>query len=164
LSDQPNAYAALASTLLERWSANYNDAVSERKATSAQGPTDAVAELGAGAWLALQSGSLAALQALDSMAVLTGRQNEPYVVRSGPFSTSLAGAALTLDGPLANGLGSDALPAAAVSLEPSVLPPGETEFRLRADAAGRRGATYTGTVTASTARGEEHVVVWIVVA
>ena len=153
-ADAVRGYAELASSLLERWS--------PRHAGVDDGVVEPVSDLGARASSATEAGFLAALQTLDSVAVLAGRQHEPYIIESEPFSTSLAGATLVMSGPLTNGHGSDELPVDAIMAEPRTLGEAETEFRLRADAAGRRGATYLGTVLASTLDATESVAVWIV--
>jgi hypothetical protein len=151
-------YAEVASFLLERWSARDNDGPPGGSDARAENPAEVAARVS----LSTASGLLA-LQALDSLAIVTGRQHEAYIVESEWFSTSLEGATLTVSGPLVNALGSDALPVEAIRVEPPALDPSATEFRLRADASGRRGATYLGTVTASVPGATEPVTVWIVV-
>jgi len=111
----------------------------------------------------MRASFLAALGTLDSMALLAGSQHAPYIIDSEEFSTGIAGARLTVAGPLLDGHRTDELPAEAILLEPRKLGAVQTTFRLRADAAGRRGATYIGTVLASGPDASELVTVWIVV-
>lgn len=162
LADVVQNYAGLASSLLDRWSAHASNVAAKLDA-GRYTAADAMADFATSASLATESGFLLASEAVDSVAILTGRQHEPHVVESDTFSTTLAGATLALAGPLANGHGSDALPVTAIRIEPPKLDPAATDFRLRADATGHRGATYVGRVMASTPGGSEPVIVWIVV-
>lgn len=153
-----NGYAELTRALLALWSAREGDGPTDRVGMGADEPASVAAHVA----LSTASGLLA-LQTLDSLSIFTGRQHEPYIVDSEPFDTSLAGAMLTVAAPLVNGLGSDALPVDAIRLVPHNLAPSATGFRLRADAAGRRGGTYCGTVTASRGHASENVTVWLVI-
>jgi hypothetical protein len=155
-ADVVKGYADAASSLLERWSRHHST-------VDGPGVDDPARDHRARASNAKETGFLAALQMLDSVAVLTGRQYEPYIIDSETFSTSLTAATLVVTGPLTNGHASDELPVESVRVEPRRLGPAETEFRLRADAACRRGGTYLGTVLASTSDATESVAVWIVV-
>jgi hypothetical protein len=155
-------YSALASSLLEHWSEHASSVASKLDEGTYDADT-AAADLAVTATLAAESGLRLAFGALDALATLTGRQCEPHVVRSDAFDTKLSGATLELVGPLVNGLGSDSLPASVIQIEPSVLDPLETEFRLRTDATGRRAGAYAGAVEASTAGQSESVPVWIIV-
>lgn len=162
LVDVVHGYAALASSLLERWSAHAT-AVASRIDAGTYDAESAAADLATSAALATESGFLLASEALDAAAILTGRQYEPHIVRSQTFSTSLAGGKLALAGPLTNGFGSDALPVSVVTVEPAQLGGNQTDFSLSADATGHRGATYVGVVEASRSGTVESVTVWIVV-
>src|SRR5215207_9152600 len=156
-----DGYNRLAASLLERWSAHAS-MVATKLDAGGYDADDAAADLAATASLATESGFLLASEALDAAAILTGRQDEPHIVDSEVFSTSLAGAKLRLAGPLVSGHGS-ALPAAVVSVKPPELEPTEADFSLRADATGHRAGTYVGSVVASRGDAVESVTVLIVV-
>ncbi len=141
-------YGALGAFLIERWS-DHASAVAAKLDARDYGADCAVADLAKCAYLATESGFLLASEAFDSAAMLTGCRHERNIVHSGPLFTSLKGATLTLAGPLTTPQG-DMLPLSRTWLEPPALGPGETEFKLRADATGCRGAAYTGFVDAST--------------
>jgi hypothetical protein len=165
--DAVQSYAKLTSSLLERWSAH-----ASRVASNVEAPdydaASAAADLIACASLATESGFLLAVQALEAVATLGGLQDGQNIVESPPF-TAPNGAALKLAGPLVESPGLDELPVSVVSIQPPQLAPTESEFTLRANAAGHRGATYVGTVEASTgaanvaAAAPVQVTVWITV-
>src|SRR5439155_12409379 len=100
----------------------------------------AVADLAACATLATESGLLLASEALDALAVLTGRQYAPLIVDSDPFSSPLKGATLEVDGPLVDGFGVG-LPVSVINVIPHTLAPDATEFSLRANATGYPAGT-----------------------
>jgi hypothetical protein len=154
-------YAELTSSLLVRWS-DHASKVATKLDAGSYDADDAAADLAACAMLAADSGFLLASEALDAVAVLTGRQGKQHMVVSRPFSTSLAGATLELAGPLVNGFG-EKLPADVIVLQPPALKAKETEFRLRADASGRPGGAYRGAVKASLGAKVELVAVRIIV-
>ena len=154
-SEAASGYAGFASSLLKHWRPR-DSSVDERAEKRPRG------EVRTGASNAFELGLLAAMKTLDVVAVLTGRQHEAHIVESEVFSTSLAGATLAVGAPLISGHGSE-LPADAITLEPRVLSAASTNFRLRADATGRHGATYLGSVVASRSDATESVGVWIIV-
>jgi hypothetical protein len=162
-SDAVRSYAKLTSSLLERWSAHASQVAANVEAPGYDADS-AAADLAACASLATESGFLLAAQALEAVATLGGFQDGQNIVESQPF-TAPNGAALTLAGPLVESPGLDELPVSVVSIQPPQLAPTESEFTLRANAAGHRGATYVGTVEASTdaAAAPVNVTVWITV-
>ena len=166
-SDAVRSYAKLTSSLLERWSAHASQVASNVEAPDYD-VDSAAGDLAACASLATEGGFLLAAQALEAVATLGGFQGEQTIVESQPF-TAPAGASLKLAGPLVKGPGLDELPVSVVHIQPPQLAPTETKFTLRANAAGHRGATYVGTVEASTgaavaaAAAPAPVTVWITV-
>lgn len=161
LTDVVQGYAELASSLLRRWT-DHASMVASKLDAGSYDADGAVADLATTASLATESGFLLATEALDAVAVLTGRQGKPHKVVSTPFSTSLPGAALELAGPLVSGFGSR-LPVDVISVEPRQLGPKATDFRLRANASGHRSGTYVGSVKASAAGEVEQVTIRIIV-
>jgi len=155
-------YTELTSSLLDEW-ADHAAKVASKLDSDTYDADDAAADLATACSLATESWARLTSEALDALAELTGRQGEPYVVDSETFSTTLAGGALALEGPLVNGLGG-ILPAAVVSVRPPALADADTRFSLRADATACQGGTYVGTVVASKAAITERVSVWISVA
>jgi hypothetical protein len=163
VSDVVQGYTSLASSLLERWNALAAKSASKVD-TGTYDATSAAEDLSASVSLAAEGAGLWAAQMFDAAATLAGVEPQANKVESDTFKTSLAGAALELTGPLLKGPGLEALPADAVTIDPAQLAAGATDFVLRADASGYRGATYAGTVKASTAAGAtETVTVWITV-
>jgi hypothetical protein len=154
-------YAELTSSLLVRWS-DHASKVAAKLDTGKYRADDAAADLAACAVLAADSAFLLASEAMDAVAVLTGRQGEPHDVESQPFSTSLPGATLELTGPLVNGFRFK-LPVLVIDLRPPALAPKETEFRLGADASGCPGGTYRGQVKATAGGKDEMVDVRVVI-
>ena len=154
-------YSELASSLLERWS-DHASKVATKLDAGSYDADEAAADLAACARLAADSGFLLASEALDAVAVLTGRQGEPHLVESVTFSTTLPGAELELTGQLVNGFGLT-LPVHVVELRPPSLAAKATTFSLRADASGRPGGTYRGQVKASAGAKAETVDVRIIV-
>ncbi len=148
VSNVMQSYTELTSTLLQRWSAHASEVAANVEAPDYDAGS-AAADLAACASLATESGLLLAAQALEGLATLGGFEGEENDVTSQPFQAP-AGSTLALAGPLVKGPGMDALPVSAVTIQPSQLGPSQTEFTLRANAAGHRGATYVGTVEAST--------------
>ncbi len=154
-------YAALASSLLERWSAIASKAAAKVDAgeyTAASAAEDLTSSMS----LATEGGLLWAAETLEACAGTGGLQGAPRVVTSRAFRAP-AGAALKLAGPLVKGPMLDSLPVSAVSIRPPKLGATETEFTLHADPTGHCGATYVGTVNATTDAGTVPVRVWIVV-
>src|SRR5271167_5026174 len=147
-SDVMNSYTALASSLVQRWSA-HTSAVAANVEADDYDADKVAADLAACASLATESVLLLAARALDPFGVLSVGAGEPNIVESQPFEAP-AGSALKLAGPLLDGLGRDELPVGLVSIQPPQLAAGgKGIFTLRADATGHRGATYVGTVEAS---------------
>jgi len=148
VGDVVQGYATLASSLLERWSTHASEVASRVEAPDYDADS-AAADLAACASLATESGLRLAAEAFDALATLGCFQGDRNIVTSQPFEAP-AGAMLKLAGPLVDSLGLDALPVNVVSIQPPQLAPAQTEFTLRADATGHRGATYLGTVQATT--------------
>jgi len=160
-SDILEGYTNLASSLLERWS----ELASKAAARADAGTYDAASaaeDFLAGTVLASEAAWQWAEQCYRTIAIVTGQGNQADMVVSQQFSAP-AGAALELAGPLVKGPGMDQLPASAVSIVPAQLGADETDFVLRADATGHRGATYVGKVNATTDAEPTPVTVWITV-
>jgi hypothetical protein len=145
VSDAVDGYALLGKSLVERWNAHAS-AVAARLDAGTYDADHAVADLAKCVVLAYESGFLLASEALDAVAVLSARRG-PVIRYSYPFQSPVAGAALSLAGPLTNILASDTL--TIVTIDPAQLGPDDTKFRLRANATGRRAGLYTGAVQAS---------------
>jgi hypothetical protein len=163
LSDVAKGYAGLAETLRERWCAHISKLSSAVEAED-YGVVEARRDLAGCAFLVAESWFLVAAEAVDAYATLTGRQDEPYVVDSEEFESTLPGAALALEGPLAGGY-QDVLPVDRVTIVPVQLDLGATTFRLRVNATDRGGDMYIGRVIA-TAPGvdPQPIDVWIQIA
>ena len=162
LAEVVQGYSELASFLLKRWT-EHASKVAERLDGGSYDADSAAADLAKCASLTVESGFLFASEALDAAAILSGGQRQPHLVHSVGFTSPLPGAALSLEGPLDNTLGTDHLPAAVVTISPLQLAAGATDFSLHADATGHDGGTFWGTVraTAGAAQGQVHV--WITV-
>lgn len=154
-------YSALASSLLERWG-ELASGTAAKLQDGGYDMTSMAEDMTAGASLATEGGLLWMAQTLEALTALYGLQAGPNVVTSQTFHAP-AGATLTLAGPLVKGPQLDELPVGVVSIEPSRLGPTETEFTLRADGSGHRGATYVGQVNATTGAGTTQVTVWVTV-
>src|SRR6266498_6075528 len=162
LEDVVHGYTTLAEDLVERWS-EHASTVATKLDAGTYDADSAVADLAACATLATESGLLLASEALDALAVATGRQYAPVIVDSDPFWSPLKGATLTLNGPLVDGFGVR-LPVNVINVIPPKLDPEATEFSLRANATGYPGGTYVGKVVASKPGSEDQkVTVWITV-
>jgi hypothetical protein len=165
ISDVVDGYAALASSMFERWSA-LASSTARRFDAGEYDAASATDDLAAGAALAAEGGALWVAESLEALAGLCGCDSScgAEIVTSQPFQAPYEGASLKLTGPLTRGPGlPDELPVSVVSIEPSRLRPTETEFRLRANATGHRGGTYVGRVLASIPGGSTLVIVWIAV-
>src|SRR5271165_123206 len=166
-SDVVQSYAKLTSSLLERWTAHASQVASNVEARDYDAAS-AAEDLAAWASLATESGLLMLAKALEVAATLGGFQDDQNIVESPPFEAP-QGATLKLAGRLVMRGGLDELPANVISIHPPKLGPDATEFTLRANATGHRGATYLGIVKASTdatavaAASAEEVTVWITV-
>ncbi|HWW89720.1 MAG TPA: hypothetical protein VNY35_02940 [Solirubrobacteraceae bacterium] len=158
-SDVMQGYATLASSLLGRWGAHASEVASKVDAPEYDAAR-AVEDVTACASLATEGGLLLAAEALEAFATLAGVACEGNIETSQRFHAP-AGAALTLTGPLVKGPGLASIPASAITIKPSQLAPTDTEFTLLVDTTGRRGATYYGTVEASTAAGTPPVTIWV---
>jgi hypothetical protein len=141
-------YYALASSMLERWSA-YASEVASNLDTPGYDAAGAAADLAACASLATENGCQLAAQALEAVAILSGCGYDQNVVET-PYFEAPPGAVLKLAGALVLGSGLDALPVSVVTIQPSRLAPGENAFILIANATGHSGGTYIGTVEATT--------------
>src|SRR4051812_31158192 len=163
LSDVVEGYNRLGSWLVERWSAQASEVAAKLDA-GGYDAKKAADDMASTASLAAETGFLLVSEALDAVAVLSGRQTLPHIVCSDWFACSLPGATLSVDGPLRDVLQSDTLHPSVVTFEPPSLGPTETQFRLRADASGHHAGTYLGRVLASTpGAADETVQVWITV-
>lgn len=164
LSDVVEGYARLGSWLVDRWSAQASK-VAHKLDGGGYDAQSGAEDLASAASLTAETGFLLISEALDAIAVLSGRQGAPHIVYSDWFSSSLPGATLSVPGALTDVLQSDKLHPSVVTVEPPSLGPGDTQFRLRADASGHRAGTYVGTVLASKSGAvDESVQVWITVA
>jgi hypothetical protein len=159
VGDVVQGYATLASSLLTRWSAHATEVASKVDAAEYDAAC-AAEDLTTCASLATEGGFLLAAEALEAVATLAGCGCEGNIETSQPFHAP-AGAALTLTGPLVKGQGLASIPVSAVTIQPSQLAPTDTEFTLRVDTTGARGATYYGTVAAATVAGTPPVTVWV---
>jgi hypothetical protein len=159
-SDVLQSYGAVASSLLDRWSALANRSVSRLDAGSFDAGS-AVEDTVAGAALATEAAWLWTGWWWESLANLCGLEGQPNIAESQPFHAP-EGARLELAGPLVKGPGLAKLPV-AVSIEPTQLEPEDTKFILRVDGTGCRGGTYVGKVKATTEEGPKEVFVWITV-
>jgi hypothetical protein len=162
VSDVVRGYTTLASSLLERWSALASKAASKVDA-GAYDATSAAEDAVAGATLATEAAGLWAAWTGEAFAKLAGLERGPNIAKSQPFHSPAAGAKLELVGPLTKGPGLAQLPLSAVSIQPPQLGSEDTEFRLRGDGSGHRGATYVGKVNATTDAGTTAVTVWITI-
>jgi hypothetical protein len=121
--------------------------------------SDATTDLVACALLAGETVLLVGNEVLDAATVLTGKQDQPVIVTSPEFATTLklgASRTLSLVGPLTNPLVPGHIPEAAVTFLPgTVLAANVTRFHLEVVATGLAGVGYMGTVrvcdTATTA-------------
>ena len=115
--------------------------------------SDATTDLVDCARLAGETVLLIGNEVVDSATVLTGKQDEPVILKTPEFATTLklgASRTLSLDGPLTNPLVPDQIPAAAVTFLPgNVLSANVTRFRLQVVATGFAGVAYIGTVGVS---------------
>jgi hypothetical protein len=160
VGDVVEGYAALASSLLDRWGTH-----SSKMAEKVSGEYDAASaaeDLTTCATLATEGGLQLAAEAVGAFVTLTGIRSGQSTANSQTFHAP-AGAALTLDEALINGPGHASIAPSAVTIEPAQLAPADTEFRISVDTTRCRGATYYGKVTATTAAGSEDVWVWVTV-
>jgi hypothetical protein len=162
LAEVVQGYSELASFLLQRWTVHASK-VAARLDDGSYDADSAAADLAKSISLTVESGFLLASEALDSAAILSGGQRKPHMVDSVGFTSPLPGAALTLEGPLVNGLDTDQLPAAVMTIRPAQLAAAAADFALRADATGHDAGTYWGTVRATAPAAQHLVTVWITV-
>ena len=146
LADVAEGYAKLASTLAKEWGGHVSK-VAEKLEAGSYSANEAVADLASTTLVVGKSWFLIASEALDAVAILTDSKDLP--AESSPFVSPLPGATLALTGPLVSAFGTDVLPVDRVTVIPSTLDPGQTEFFLRADATGYPGSVYEGEVAAS---------------
>jgi hypothetical protein len=148
ISQVAQGYARLASELVTRWGDQAAATATKVQAGNYRAD-DAVNDLATWAFIAGESAVLIVSEAVDAIAILSGRQGEPYTVDSDDYASPLPGATLRLAGALTEGFG-DSIPVSAVTILPSsTLHPGETRFSLRADVTGRRAGIYRGQVQAT---------------
>jgi len=102
-------------------------------------------------------------ETLDSATILCGGGAGPYIVESDEFKIDLEKAALALVDDLKRGLPGPKLPKGNVLIVPTQSGPGETRFKLFANAASLRAGTYRGSVRATAGDQARTVPVRIVV-
>jgi hypothetical protein len=161
-ADVMKGYIKLASWLVDRWS-GHASSIASKLDDGTYDAKSAGADLGQCAALATESGILIASEALDALAICTGRQYQRHIVESPyPFTSPMNGATLTLAGPLTVGPGWGSL---AAEVRPAKLDPEANKFKLWADATGCRAGTYVGMVVASRPPApDQQVPVWLTVA
>jgi hypothetical protein len=155
--DAVTGYVDLGTWLLKQWG-DHALKVANRLDTGTYTVDGVVADTAECTALSAQSFAYIVNEAWDAFAVLGGTQDQPHYVTSGPFSTDksaiVSGArTLRLAGPLQADLGSDQLPASAITIEPATLQPSETTFYLRANTTGHEAVAYSGNVEAVDATG-----------
>jgi hypothetical protein len=162
IGDALNSYNARVASVIERWS----DHTAKFAGKLGDGALDAPAmtsELVSCATLATRSWLELWEEAMKAGTGFGSSQDPGETVTSKVFHAP-AGAALKLAGPLQKGAGLGELAVGKVDLQPAHLAAGKTEFTLSVDPYGCRGATYVGTVEATTADGVVvPIVVWITV-
>lgn len=158
-------YAALTSSLLDRWGGH-----ATKMSANASGEYDAASaaeDLTTCATLATEGGLLLAAEAVEAFLTLAGMGTGTGFGSGPPRSQTFqapAGAALTLSEALIKGPGLASIAATDVAIEPAQLGATDTEFKISVNPANRRGGTYYGKVTASTAAGgSEDVWVWVII-
>jgi hypothetical protein len=161
MSDVVNSYNARAASLLERWSAHAEKFAGKLDEGGLDAP-EMASELVACATLATRTSVELLEEAMNATGSLGGAWTPGGTVTSKPFHAP-AGAALKLAGPLQKGAGLGELAVGKVRIEPGQLDAGATEFTLSVDPYGCRGATYVGTVEATTGDQSVPIVVWITV-
>jgi hypothetical protein len=144
-------YARLASELVTRWG-DHADAIATKVRAGNYGADDAVSDLAKSGFIAAESYYLVVNEAVEAIAICSGSQDQPYDVESEPFDSPLPGAALKLTDALSEPFG-DVIPVGAVTVAPTPLAQGATQFRVRTNASGRPGTLYRGVVRASDAAG-----------
>jgi hypothetical protein len=154
-------WTALAKELIKKWS-DYGSYVSTKLDQGAYNDADtATTDLAGGVSLTIESGVKLAWECLDSFTILSygfGRQ----VIDSQVFIYPNPDVDLALQGNLTSGSG-DSIPKAAVHILAFSIP-GKTTFKLRIDATGHRGGTYSGTVLVTpSGQAPDPVQVWITV-
>jgi hypothetical protein len=160
MSDVFQSANSLASTLLERWT-ELGSRTASKVDAGVYGPSHAADDATAGANLVAESAWMWAAWTWETFAALAGLEGEPNIAESQPFPAP-EGAELELAGPLARGRGLEQLPVGCVTILPQELGPGETKFKLRADATGYCGGTYVGEVKVTVnGTAEPPVHVWI---
>ena len=156
-------YTELSKELIRKWR-DYGTGVATKLDARAYDADSATADLATAVSLGIETSARLAWEAVDSVSILAGHLDRPYVVESEEeFSTSLPGAALVLKGNLVSGF-RDRLSATLAQVIPAQLGENETKFKLRVDATGHPAGTYWGKVEASKPDGQtEEVSVQITV-
>ena len=144
-------YARLASELVTKWG-DHADAIATKVRAGNYGADDAVSDLTKWGAIAAESYYLVVNEAVEAIAICSGSQGEPYDIESDPYDSPLPGATLQLVDPLTEPFG-DVIPVSAVTVAPTPLAQGATQFRFRTNATGRPGTLYRGVVRASDAAG-----------
>lgn len=161
-------WAGFASAMVARWTAHASTIASHLD-TGEYSVGCAVRDLSQTAALAADSSLALANETFECLAALSGRLNAPVTAESEPFHVPVAFAGaqqpipLSLQGPLRNAAGTDALPVHAVTIEPAPVPVGQTQFAIHVDAQGHEAGTYFGVVIVGPPAAGEHVAVWVVV-
>lgn len=164
VGDVVDSYAALTSSLLDRWGGH-----AQKMSANVAGEYDATSaaeDFTTCATLATEGGLLLAAEAVEAFLTLTGMGTGTGFGGAPPRSKSFqapAGATLTITEALIKGPGLASIAPSEVAIEPAQLGATDTEFKISVNPANRRGGTYYGKVTASTAAGSEDVWVWVIV-
>jgi hypothetical protein len=160
-------YQVLGEKLVDDWSA-YTKSVVEKVNGGDYTANTLVKDAVAGVKLSGWSWFLVASEAVDAIANIANdpTATAPAPIYSRPQRSPLPGAALTLNGDFLSFDGKFRIPVAELSVEPAQLAPAATTFRVRVAPGSRRGATYTGTVTATPAGGAARaasISVWLTI-
>jgi hypothetical protein len=156
-------YFELATSLAERWR-QHLDEVQARVERDDYTANQAVADFTQTAALAAECWTLLASEAVDAVTTIAAPRPDRDIVESEPFTTSIPGARLTVEGPLVNVQKTDELRADAVWCEPEQLSPGQNTFRVCVDAALHDAGLYEGRVRAEAGGASEYVNVEVLVA
>jgi hypothetical protein len=140
----------LASTWARQWGA-YATGVAAKLDGGSYDATAANQDFAAGARLVAQGWMDLAGMWFNNMAILTGQQDEPYPITSGPFRAAAKVGPhpigkLAMAGPLTAALGGHQIPASAVTFVPDELDSSDDAFVLHLDGNGYDGCTYYGDV------------------
>jgi hypothetical protein len=150
-------YADLATLWAQQWGA-FATGVAAKVGGGSYDTTAANTDFAAGAQLVVQGWMNLSGSMLDALAIMTGDEDEPYLVESDPYPSPPPASkstsnpppppirTLTLTGPLVAALGGDQIPVAAVTFKPPQLDSSHNDFVLIVNATGHDGSTYYGQV------------------